>query len=456
MNKTLILAIVATILGLFVYFYEIEGGKDREELEAFQSSLIKIEEEDLNSVTLIQEEGDVIKYQRLGGSWEITMPIRTSVEESAITGNYSAFINGDIKRTLNITPDKLKNFGLEPENVEVIIESKDGRKLDLLIGDTSPTRGDLFVAFKDSNAIFITSDNIKTQSEKTLFDLRDKKIAHFNKDDVRKVELFTKKHSIVFEKIGETWFMKTPNLPAEQSRINGFLSSLTNYSATSFVAENFQDQETFGFDNPEVKVIINLGEEMALKEITIGNPLNKDSDDLEFHGYESGRPPVFTIRESTKNDLARDPFYFQDKQLARFERESLKEIRISGVYQITLSPQDTIGWYLHGDSSFNVIDSDMNRFFSAIEGVSATELISDKLDKANDYGLKEPFLEVVIIDTSDISTGFVIGNSNEDNDRYALSKTINRIYLTRISQVERVTDWIEEILEPEDEKHSDS
>ena len=34
MNKTLILAIVATILGLFVYFYEIEGGKDREELEA--------------------------------------------------------------------------------------------------------------------------------------------------------------------------------------------------------------------------------------------------------------------------------------------------------------------------------------------------------------------------------------------------------------------------------------
>ena len=70
--------------------------------------------------------------------------------------------------------------------------------------------------------------------------------------------------------------------------------------------------------------------------------------------------------------------------------------------------------------------------------------------------MKEPFLEVVIIDTSDISTGFVIGNSNEDNDRYALSKTINRIYLTRISQVERVTDWIEEILEPEDEKHSDS
>ena len=87
MNKTLMLAIVATILGLFVYFYEIEGGKEREELEAFQSSLIKIDEQDLKSVTLIKEEGDLIKYQRLGDSWEITMPIRTSVEESAITGN---------------------------------------------------------------------------------------------------------------------------------------------------------------------------------------------------------------------------------------------------------------------------------------------------------------------------------------------------------------------------------
>ena len=52
--------------------------------------------------------------------------------------------------------------------------------------------------------------------------------------------------------------------------------------------------------------------------------------------------------------------------------------------------------------------------------------------------------------------GFVIGNTNEDNDRYALYKTINRIYLTTISQVERITDWIDEILEPEDENHSDS
>ncbi|MBF90051.1 MAG: hypothetical protein CMG75_10470 [Candidatus Marinimicrobia bacterium] len=455
MNKTLILAVVAIALGLFVYFYEIEGGKEREKLEAFESSLLKIEDDDIQSVTLIQEEGNLIKYQRLGDSWEIIQPIRTSVEESAINGNYSAFINANIKRKLNVTKEKLKNFGLQPENVEVIIESKDGKILDLLIGDQSPTRGDLFVAFRDSNTIFISSDNLKTQSEKTLFELRDKKIAHFNKDDVRRIELITKTHTILFDKDDETWFMRSPNLPVEQTRINGFLSSLTNYSAKSFIAENFEDKAKFGFNNPEARVKLNLGEEMALKEIIIGSALNEGGEDVEFYGYESGRSPVFTIRQSTKDDLDRSPFYFQDKQLARFEKETVNKIRISGAYQITLIPEDTLGWYVHSDSSFKVNDSDINRIFSAIEGVSASELISNNLDKNSDYGFQDPFLEIVINDTSNNSVGFIIGNADDDNDRYALSKGFDRVYLTSIFQVERIIDWIEEILGSEEEQKSD-
>lgn len=454
MKKNLILLGIASVLGLFVYFYEIQGEKERQETKQYESSLMKMELDEIQSVTLIQRQNNLIKYNRVENSWEIIEPVRSTVEESAINGNQSAFINANIKRKLLTTSDKLKNFGLEKPNLEVIIESKDGRRLDLLIGDEAATRGDLFVAFRDSNIVFITSNDVKTQAEKTLFDLRDKKIAHFNKDDVRQIELITKEHSILLEKIADNWVMQTPDLPVEQTRVNGFLSSLTNYSAKAFVAESFEDEVEYGFDKPAARVRLSLGEEMALKEIVIGNVVFEDNDDLEFYGYESGRPAVFSIRESTKEDVSHAPFYFQDKQLLSFDKEALQEIRISGAYQITLAPQDTLGWYIHSDSSFNVEDSDMNRLSSGLEGVSAAELVTANPDGSSDYGLKQPFLEVVITDTLGISTGFIIGDSNEDNDRYASSKNLERIYLVRISQVERITDWIEEILDSEEKTNT--
>ena len=200
---------------------------------------------------MIQQEGDIIKYERTGDDWEITDPVRTSVEESVVNENYSAFANAKIKRRLNTTPDKLKNFGLEPAYGEVIVESIDGNIVELLIGDEAATRGDLFISFRDSNSVFITSDDLKTEAEKTLFNLRDKKIAHYDKDEVNRIELATKDDTIIIEKSGDEWSMTSPDLPVEMSRVNSYLNSLTNYSAKEFVAEEFDNPSQYGFDVPE-------------------------------------------------------------------------------------------------------------------------------------------------------------------------------------------------------------
>ncbi|HIO88543.1 MAG TPA: DUF4340 domain-containing protein, partial [Candidatus Marinimicrobia bacterium] len=165
--------------------------------------------------------------------------------------------------------------------------------------------------------------------------------------------------------------------------------------------------------------------------------------------YESGRSPVFVIRESNKNNIARDPFYFQDKKLAKYDEDALNEIRISGAYQITLAPQDTLGWFVSGDTTIKLEQSDMNRLFSAISGVTAAELVSEKSKNWSVYGLKNPFLEVVMTDTTGLSTGYSIGNSDEDNDRYAVSRASSRIYKVSLFSVERIVDWIEEIRETE-------
>ena len=109
--------------------------------------------------------------------------------------------------------------------------------------------------------------------------------------------------------------------------------------------------------------------------------------------------------------------------MAQYNEDALSEIRISGAYQITLIPQDTLGWYVSGDTTIKLEKSDMNRLFSAIGGVTATELVSENSKDLSSYGLKEPFLEVVLTDTAGSSIGYSIGDSDVDNDRYAVSSS---------------------------------
>ena len=210
MKKTIILAAIAAALAAFIYS-DIEKGKEREEAEEYESSLLKIEQDDVNSITLIKWEGDTIVYVRAeNDKWRITSPVVTEGDQSAVRSNVSGFVNADIKRRLRTTAAKLKNFGLDPAAVEVIIETGDDRKINLLVGDKAATRGDMFVAFKDSLQVLVTSSNILTLADKSLFDLRDKKIAHYEKDDVKRVEIVSQQYDIVLEKSGDEWIMLKP------------------------------------------------------------------------------------------------------------------------------------------------------------------------------------------------------------------------------------------------------
>ena len=448
MKKTILLIAIAAALAAFISF-DKKKEKEREEAQKYEASLLKIEEKDVNSVTLIKGEEDTITYVRAeDDKWRITSPVAAEGDQSAVRSNVSGFVNADIERRVKTTSDKLKNFGLDPAYFEVIIKTGDEREFSLLVGDAAATRGDMFVAFKDSLEVLVTSSNLLTQAEKLLFDLRDKKIAHYEKDDVQQVELTSAEHEIILEKSGEDWTMLKPaRVLVDNSRVNSFLNSLKNYSAKSFVRESFSDGAQFGFDEPVLRLILTLGDELSTKEIVIGKKLEDDEE--AYFGYESGRSPVFVMRESNKNSMTKEPFYFQDKKIARFDKSEISEIRFSGAYRLTLTNEDTLGWYAYTDSSEKVEDSDMERLFAHFSALNARELAAYSPEDLSAYGLSTPFLAVTLLREGEQVAGFEVGDG-VDSDRYIRSSAYPFIYKSSISQVNRVTEWLEDLFASEE------
>lgn len=454
-KKTLILFLIFVALGAFVYFYEYRGGQQREKAEELKGSLLKLERDDIESVSLIGGyEEDTITYVRVDSdNWRITSPVVTEAEKSAVSGNMSGFVNARIKRRLSIGSHKLQNFGLDPPVAKIIIETRDKKLTQLNVGHEAATRGDLFVSLdnlggRDTVQVFVTGENVLRQAQKSLFDLRDKKIAHFDTDEVKTIELTSPEGEVFLEKSGEEWELLEPTgVRVSASRVRSFLNSVKNYSAKEYVQEQFEEPSPFGFDLPTVKLTLSLGEERSLKEIVIGN----QSDDNElFYGYESGRSPVFLVRETTKKNLSKTPFYFQDQKIVKFDEGKVAEIRFSGGHKMTLTKEDTLGWYAYHDSVVKVDDSDMRRLFSHLRGLSAKELVTYTPERLDDYGLSQgpsptvPFLEVVLVDTAAELGGFAVGDT-VGNDRYIKSRDHPFVYLVSNSQVKRLTDWMEDV-----------
>jgi len=444
MKRIFVLLFVAISLGLFVFIYEIEGDKKRENKKEYNESLFKLNNNDIKLVRL-KNKSQTIQYEKNDNSWNITQPINLEVDKNIIDSQISVFLNSKIKRIIGqVDENKLKNYGLGSSNIELYIETFNGLKINYEIGDESATKGDLFVFDKDSNSVILSSNELKVQTQKTLFELRDKKIIHFDKSNVNQISIITEDDSIIIkneDKINQLWKITSHDLNGDNSQIDNYLSSLNRYTAVDFI-DNPEKNEKSYLKNSQISIVLNLEPNRNSKTLTIGESKISNSDTVHY-GFESGKSNIFLISNNDKKSLMKDSFYFQDKKLVDYDENNINEINIMGAYQLSVMNEDSLGWYISSDSTIKLDKVDMNRLFSAINGIQAVELVKSK--NQDSYGINEPFIEVLFNDSENNKKGFIIGNSDNNLNRYVKSNAANKIYKATNNSIERLTNLINEL-----------
>src|SRR5215813_12599110 len=85
---------------------------------------------------------------------------------------------------------------------------KDFKKL--LIGEKSPTGGDLFAKRNDEKKVFLIPAFQETTFNKKTFDLRDKVVLKFDRDKVDGVTVTSAGKTLTFAKDGSDWKIRKP------------------------------------------------------------------------------------------------------------------------------------------------------------------------------------------------------------------------------------------------------
>jgi hypothetical protein len=234
MNFRGLIVAVVILAGLGGVLYWSQHRKPPEDNGATPASaapvILKVNAADVTQLTIKQKQSAPVTLQKADvDQWQITGPKPYRADQQTIASVLSTLSAVNADRVVEEKASDRKQYGLDPPNVELDITGKGQGTRQLLLGDDTPTGGDVYAALAGDPRVFTVSSFSKTSLDKSLNDLRDKSMLTVNANKVSRVELLRKGQEIEFDRTKDGWqILKPTSSPADSSAVNDLVHSLTS------------------------------------------------------------------------------------------------------------------------------------------------------------------------------------------------------------------------------------
>ncbi|MHC5769655.1 MAG: DUF4340 domain-containing protein [Nostoc sp.] len=140
-RTTLILILLALGLGGFVYFYEIRGATQRQEIKEQKQKIFSFGEDDVQSLT-VKTNKITLNLERNPESssnpkWLIKSPISGPTNDAIVSYLMDLLVKGNSERTLSTPAKQLGEFALDPPQATINITLKNRQTHQLILGKSN-------------------------------------------------------------------------------------------------------------------------------------------------------------------------------------------------------------------------------------------------------------------------------------------------------------------------------
>lgn len=297
---TYILILAVILLGVYVYFFErgekIETGKE----------IYAVKEEEIQKFSLVE-----LQCEKLEGKWLITKPKKYETDEEEIKAIVKKLAKPEIDRKIEENPSDLKIYGLDRPSFQATIWLVNGSSRSFVVGNETPIKGSYYAKSMNNPSVYIMAGYQVQSLKKELKDLRKRNIMEIEIDKVGQLEIVSAKKDLVYEKVGEQWFLKKPKaFEVTTSGVEGILNTLKNLRVQDFVEDEPKDIKLYGLNKPQLTARVWSGKEKAALALLIGKKL-KDKE--QNYARREGLSPVYTVDTSLIKDLNKEPNDIRDK-----------------------------------------------------------------------------------------------------------------------------------------------
>jgi hypothetical protein len=327
LKSTLALIVVLAGLGAYIYFVTWKQPADSSTGKKQEKVFASLESDKIEEIKVSSVSGESTTLKKDNGAWQMTQPSAVKADDSEVSAIASALSSIEMTRVVDENPTNLNDYGLS--NPRIVLDfkaagDKDYRKL--LIGEKSPTGGDLFAKRNDEKRVFLIPSFQETTFNKTAFDLREKTLLKFDRDKVDGIDVVSGGKSTAFAKQGADWKITKPlDVRADFSAIEGLIGRLQSAQMKSIVTTDPtpDDLKKYGLDKPATTVNVKAGSSTAT--LVVGGK----AADNTVYARDVSKPAVVTIESSLADELKKGADDYRRKDLFEFRPYNASHIEIT-------------------------------------------------------------------------------------------------------------------------------
>lgn len=404
-RSTFVLLGVFAILAGYVYFAEYRGHDEREKQEASKKKLFATPLKDVTELSLVFPDHKISAMKK-DTHWEITEPL--SVEADSAQWDAMVSSLGEIEKESTVsatsTSADLESFGLARPVVSVTAKLKDGHSVGVMFGAENPRKTQGYAKLADSAEVFLSPSSSGKAFQKSLLELRDKKVLDFIPEDITSVRVEDGKSLLEVQKSGVDWLLKKPaEVKADGAEVSSFLALIQSARALNFVEDGLKS---------EMKITLHDGKANADRVLSVG----KSPEAGKFYVRDESRKAILIVDKGIVEKARRPLLDWRDKSIVHFEPDAVDKI-------------DEVE-YKRGADKFSVKKQGMDWKLADGKKVQAdkisgtlTLLEFDKFVQIVDvpgnlatYGMDKPRLEVTLRQAGKDVVGLKFGNAARNPD----------------------------------------
>jgi hypothetical protein len=215
-------------------------------------TILKLDQAAIIRLEISKKDNQPIRLAKAdSGNWQITEPKPLAADQSTVSSILSALSALDSQRLVEEKAGDLKPYGLDQPASQVAVTTKDNKTQKLLIGDDTPTGGAAFAKLAADPRVFTLASFSKTNLDKGLNDLRDKRLITVNSDKISRLELIRKGQVIEFGRNKEDWqILKPKPLRADSSQVDELVRKLIDARMDLSGTDDKEVASAFAKGNP--------------------------------------------------------------------------------------------------------------------------------------------------------------------------------------------------------------
>lgn len=427
--RIVILAVLVTALGGYLYFYEVPQAQK----EAEKEKLVSVPEDAIIGIDLVYADR-AIALKKIDGAWRLTQPVDAPADEPVVKSLLGAILAAPVQKSLDDVPADVSPFGLDKPATTITLTTKDGPLAAIHIGKNTSIGAKTYVRKADQPKIYLTANTIQTAVTKQARDLRDKQLLAFEDDDVQRVEIAkpATAATVLVRKSKDSWTIEPGALPADPTEVRSYISSLRTTRATDFPDDAPTDLAKYGLDHPRLTVTVSSGKDgAATQQLLVGAESSSGQTKQTYVKRASG-PTVFAVGEWAFRSLDKDVAALRDKTVLPIDPEQVGRIVIERTEGTgaTLVRAASGSWTLEGADDAKVKATTIQRLADDLKDLKGSAIAAEPPGDLTKFGLATPALRLTVTDRSGAAVGTVLA-SKQDGKYYAMRDGGQTVFETR-------------------------